>query len=111
MRLKFLWLKFMLKFMGFKVVEVRMVDSDNKVLSYTLNNDYNQKSGSYDNYPFLSISIDPTGLYSTQIHQHNPIIKNDVYTSRSPYKLIKLWLVAFHHFKATYKTKIQESLY
>ena len=109
MRLKFLWLKFMLKFIGFKVVEVWMVDSDNKVLSYTLNNDYNQQSGSYVNHPFLSISIDTTGLYSTQIHQDSPLIKNDVYTSRSPYELIKLWLTAFHHFKSTQKTK--ESLY
>lgn len=99
----------MLKFMGFKVVEVRMVDSDNKVLSYTLNNDYNQQSGTYVNYPFLSISIDTTGLYSTQIHQDSPVIENDVYTSRSPYKLIKFWLKVFHHFKSTQKTK--ESLH
>lgn len=91
--------------MGFKVVEVRLVDSAGHVLRYTLNNDYNQKSGSYVNYPFLSISIDPTGLYSTQIHQDSPVIKNDVYTSRSPYNLIKLWLTAFHHFKHTQKIK------
>ena len=91
--------------MGFKVVEVRLVDSSGHVLRYTLNNDYNQQSGSYVNYPFLSISIDTTGLYSTQIHQNSPLIKNDVYTSRSPYELIKLWLKAFHHFKSTQKTK------
>jgi hypothetical protein len=109
MRLKFLWLKFILNFMGFKVVEVRVVDSSGQILRYTLNNDYNQQSGSYVNYPFLSISIDTTGIYSTQIHQDSPVIKNDVYTSQSPYELIKLWLTAFHHFKSTQKTK--ESLY
>ena len=103
MRLKFLWLKFILNFIAFKVVEVRLLDSYGQVLQYTLNNDYNQKSGSYVNYPFLSISIDRFGIYSTQVYQDNPIIENSVYTANNPYKLIKLWLTAFHHFKSPVK--------
>lgn len=106
MKIKFLWLKFVLKFMGFRVVEVRLVDSSRKVLRYTLNNDYNTQSGSCVNYPFLSISVDTAGMYSTQIHQDTPIIENKVYTSESPYRLIKLWLKAQHHYRSTRKAYI-----
>lgn len=102
-RLKFLWLKFVISFIGFKVFEVRLIDSSRKVLRYTLNNDYNTKSGRYYNYPSLSISINNLGQYSASIHQHDPIIENDTYMASSPYKLIKLWLTAFHHFKRTNK--------
>lgn len=102
-RLKFLWLRFMLAFVGFKVFEARLIGSSRKVLRYTLNNDYNTQSGRYYNYPSLSISIDCLGQYSATIHQQDPIIKNDTYVAKSPYKLIKLWLTAFHHFKKTHK--------
>lgn len=111
MKLKFLWLKFILKFMGFSVIEVRLVDSSNKILSYTLNNDYNTQSGSCVNYPYLSISIDGKGLYSTQIHQNIPIIENKVYTNKSPYPLIKLWLKAQHHYRSTRKHKFKWSIF
>ena len=111
MKLKFLWLKLILKFMGFHVVEVRVVDSSNKILSYTLNNDYNTQSGRCVNYPFLSISVDTAGMYSTQIHQDNPIIENKVYTDTSPYPLIKLWLTAQHHYRSTRKDKIKWSIF
>lgn len=111
MKLKFLWLMFILKFMGFRVVEVRCVDSSRKVLSYTLNNDYNIQSGSCINYPFLSISIDEKGLYSTQIHQDTPIIENKVYINKSPYSLIKLWLTAQHHYRSTRKHKFKWSIF
>lgn len=102
-RLKFLWLKFIMSFIGFKTFETRLIGSSRKVLRYTLNNDYNTQSGRYYNYPSLSISIDHLGQYSTSIHQHDPIIANDTYVASSPYQLIKLWLTAFHHFKKTNK--------
>lgn len=97
--------------MGFRVVEVRLVDSSRKVLRYTLNNDYNTQSGSFVNYPFLSISVDTAGMYSTHIHQDTPIIENKVYTSDSPYPLIKLWLKTQHHYRSTRKHKFKWSIF
>jgi hypothetical protein len=111
MKIKFLWLKFVLTFMGFNVVAVRCVDSSRKVLSYTLNNDYNTQSGSCINYPFLSISIDQNGLYSTQIYQDTPIFDNKVYTNKSPYPLIKLWLKSQHHYRSTRNNKFKWSIF
>jgi len=109
MKLKFLWLKLILKFIGFRVVETRLVDSFGRVLKYTLNNDYNTQSGRCVNYPFLSISVETSGMYSTQIYQDNPIIENKVYTDTSPYSLIQLWLTVQRHYRSMRKDKFKWS--